>query len=109
MKFLYAALLTTSLSIPAFAIDLLKCNPPMGSGVQEIAISQVGKRIFITELTFHGGRNKPVVISVADYNKKDITYSSQEDGLVHLYQMKINGTMILSYEAEQRGVIGNCN
>ena len=109
MKSLYAGLITLSLSASAFAVDLLKCNPPMGSGVQEIAISQVGKRIFITELTFHGGRNKPVVISAAQFNKKDIKYVSQEDGSVHLYEMKINGNTILSYEAEQRGVIGNCN
>ncbi len=108
MKSLFVVCLILSLASDVFAADLLKCNPPMGSGVQEIKISQVGNKLVLTELTFRGGLSKAVSISALGWLKKDIKYTSPEDGVVHLYQMRSNGQTILSYEANRRGVIGNC-
>ena len=109
MKLFIFTVMSLALSAPAMAENLLDCNPPMGSGLQEIKITQVGNKIYRSELNFFGSQSKPVQISALAWISKDLKWTSAEDGQVHLHQMKINGQITWSYEANRRGVVGNCN
>lgn len=111
MKTFFLSLLVSIVTSTAFATKLLSCNPPMGSSLQEVKISQEGTKIYRSELNFSGSYSIPVEINATSWAKKDLKFRSKADGNVHLYQVVEQGQIYWMYVATNLGssVNGYCD
>ncbi len=107
MKHLFLISLVFTLSTSAIAQNLLNCNPPMGSRLQEVSITQVENKIYRAELNFSGSYSSPIEISGASWAKKDLRWKSRNEGNVHLFQVIEDGKTYWAYQAKNIGTSVN--
>ena len=101
-------LLLFVLATQAQAERLLRCNPPMGSGLQEVEIVAEGGQLFVRELNFAGSASALKRIANAGWVKKDLRWTSGNDGSIRL---NLNADGSWSYHASSPGysVTGYCD
>ena len=94
------------LTSQAFAADLLKCSPPMGSHLQEVRITAEDGKIFLTELNFAGSLSQKMEVPTQQWVNKDLRWTSpQGEGSIRLYKSgdawfytsTQNGSKIIGY------------
>ena len=89
MNIISIVLLTGLFSVSVFAQksgskELMSCNPPMGSGLQEVRITQVGNKIYRSELPSSPATFTEQVDITSDWKKKDLTWTSRSGGAINL-------------------------
>lgn len=111
MKSIFLGLLVVSFTATAFAEKLLSCNPPMGSGLQEVKITQVGNKFYHEELNFSGSRSERVEIDRASWINKDLKWTSPAEGEIRLKLVNDGEFDYWSYQATGIGfkITGSCN
>lgn len=89
---------------------LLRCNPPMGSSLQEVEIVLDNGKILLNELNMSGSRSMPIEVPAASWAKKDLQWTSKDEGKIHLYQVTEGQAKYWAYQSEDYGsqVIGYC-
>lgn len=96
-------LLFITFSNTAYAERLLRCNTPMGSSLQEIEIYQEDGKIYLRELNMSGSSSAPKLIRTAAWDKKDIKWTSKNEGSVHIQLVKEDGAFYWLYKAVNIG------
>lgn len=89
---------------------LLRCNPPMGSSLQEVEIVLDNGKVLLNELNMNGSRSLPVEVPAASWAQKDLLWTSKDEGKIHLYQVTAGQETYWMYQSEDYGVrvIGYC-
>tara|TARA_B110001454_G_C12711664_1_gene430970 strand:- start:1068 stop:1421 length:354 start_codon:yes stop_codon:yes gene_type:complete len=112
MKYFSLFLIVSSLSLVSLAqVDqpkkLLSCNPPNGSTLQEVLITQVGNKIFRSELTFRGYYTKPVEVNPASWAKQDLRWKSETAGQVHMHKVNYGKNSYWEFKASGYGFLAD--
>lgn len=108
-KLVVAALVFVS--VQSFASErLLRCNPPMGSSLQEIEITREGSQILLNELNMSGSRSKAIEVPAASWAQRDLKWTSPDEGQIHLRQVSEGSQVYWAYESQSYGVqvMGYC-
>ncbi len=111
MKSIIAILVVTSFTTAAFAQKLLSCNPPMGSSLQEVKITQVGNKIYRSELNSSGSLSSLVEITAASWANKDLKWRSKDEGNVRMRLVTEKGRSFWLYQSTNFGgsINGYCD
>ena len=108
MKSLLVLLVFVS-SSSAFAQRLFECNPPTGSSLQNVEISKSGNSIFVRELNSYGAWSQLKEIPASSWTKKDLKWTSPDDGDIHLYKDTQGSTWYYDATGDYGSVKGYCD